>query len=115
QDIERRLQQFKDSSLFVQKIKLYIPELDITIHNDLVNKEMPENELDALIQQHNLQKTIYPIGDELILSERYPRLDVESSSAKLWLEVILSRKNMEDSLKKLVQYNGGEALIIDHE
>ncbi|WMT39456.1 hypothetical protein RE628_18760 [Paenibacillus sp. D2_2] len=42
QGIERRLQQFKDSSLFVESISLLIPELDVMIWNDRVIRGLPK-------------------------------------------------------------------------
>ncbi|WP_040949814.1 sensor histidine kinase [Gorillibacterium massiliense] len=114
QDIERRLQQFKDSSLFVQELKLYIPDLGTTVHNHRVDKQLPEDELSALVRLYNSGKRLLPLGDRLILGERYPSGGATETPAKLWLEVELSRSNMERSLKEISTYNGGEALIVDH-
>ncbi|QMV42656.1 sensor histidine kinase [Cohnella cholangitidis] len=114
QDIERRLQQFQDSSLFVQELKLYIPDLGTTIHNHIVNKEMPAEEVQALERLYESGKRIYPLGDRLILGERYPKKGPNETSAKLWLEVVLSKANMERSLREVATYNGGESLIVDH-
>ncbi|QJD86335.1 sensor histidine kinase [Cohnella herbarum] len=114
QDIERRLQQFQASSLFVQELKLYIPDLGTTIHNHIVNKELPAEEVRALERLYESGKRIYPLGDRLILGERYPKPGPNEMSAKLWLEVVLSRANMERSLREVATYNGGESLIVDH-
>ena len=114
QDIERRLQQFKDSSLFVQELKLYMPDLGATVHNHIVDKEMPEDEVAALEELYDSGKPLLPFGDRLILGERYPKRGPNETAAKLWLEVVLSKANMERSLREIATYNGGESLIVDH-
>jgi len=114
QDIERRLQQFKDSSLFVQELKLYMPDLGTTIHNHVVDKELPESELAALEKLYDSGRLIAPLGDRLVLAERYPKRGPNETAAKLWLEVVLSKANMERSLREIATYNGGEALIVEH-
>lgn len=115
QDIKRRLQQFQDSSLFVHELKLYMPELNTTIHNRLIDKELPELDLQALEKLYESDKRIYPLGDHLILGERYPQRGPNELPAKLWLEVVLSKANMESSLREISTYNGGESLIVDHD
>ncbi|HZG57820.1 sensor histidine kinase [Paenibacillus sp.] len=116
QNIERRLQQLHDSSLFVQELKLHIPEIGMTIHNSRIDREMPQAELDALETLYRSGKHIYPLDAEtLILGERYPKSNLGDLPATLWLEVVLSRKNMEDSLREIVRYNDGEAMIVSRQ
>ncbi len=113
QEIERRLQQFKESSLFVHQIKLMLPELSIVIQNDRVEQVIPESEQQAVSELAGSGKHIAPLQGELIMGDFYPRHDMQEGTAKMWLEITLSQKNMEKSLREAVAYNGGEAIIAD--
>jgi len=116
QNIERRLQQLHDSSLFVEELKLHIPEIGMTIHNSRIDRVMPQEELDALEALYRSGKHIRPLNEDvLILGERYPTSNLGDLPATLWLEVILSRRNMEDSLREIVRYNDGEAMIVSRD
>ncbi|WMT39455.1 histidine kinase [Paenibacillus sp. D2_2] len=53
--------------------------------------------------------------EQLVVMERYPKAMKQGEPAKLWMNILLSRSNMEKSLKEVASYNGGEALIVDHE
>lgn len=114
QDIERRLQRFKDSSLFVDEVKLYMPELGLAISNDRVERTpIPDEERDALTQMQQSGEIFFPLGSRLIVGEKYPNTILYGIPARLLLEVELSRTNMENTLRDIAQYNGGEALLID--
>ncbi|MEF2246264.1 MULTISPECIES: sensor histidine kinase [unclassified Paenibacillus] len=113
QEIERRLQQFKESSLFVHQIKLMLPELNIVIQNDRVEQTIPLSEQKAVSELAVSGKHIESFQEELIMGDYYPRHDMQEGSAKMWMEIKLSQKNMEKSLREAVAYNGGEAIIAD--
>lgn len=115
QDIERRLQQFKDSSLFVHKIKLMLTDLETTIHNDLIEQQVEEADVEALQGLYLSRKHIGSDQDELIMGEHYPKKEMQEGTPKIWMEIILSKTNMERSLREVATYNGGEALIVDQE
>jgi len=113
QSIERRLQQFREASLYVDKVKLYFPELDLTILNDRVEHALPEADITAIERQYTARKNIYPLGNSLIMSDKYPTDWMNESDARVLLEIVLSRKEMEASLRGLSGYNGGGAVLLD--
>ncbi|SDO19264.1 two-component system, sensor histidine kinase YesM [Paenibacillus sp. yr247] len=112
--IQEKLRQFRDSSLFVQELKLFIPELNLNIQDEIIDRSLPSDEIAVLEQLRSKNGTVAPVNNELILGDSYPKYMLNDHPPDAWLEVVLSTKNMESSLKQISQYNDGEAIIFDN-
>lgn len=111
QEIERKLQQFKSSSLFVQSIKAIFPKLGMTIYDERIVRSGDLSQADLLLDSHIIKQS----NDRLIMKEQYPLREVEDRFVQLYLEITLSQHAMEKSLSDIAAYNNGEAFILQNE
>lgn len=111
QEIERKLQQFKSSSLFVQSIKAIFPKLGITIYDGRIDRSGDLSQADLMLDSHIIKQS----NDRLIMKEQYPLREVEDRFVQLYLEITLSQHAMEKSLSDIAAYNNGEAFILQNE
>ncbi|WP_164545535.1 sensor histidine kinase [Paenibacillus albus] len=111
--IQEKLRQFRDSSLFVQGIKLMVPELGRDIQDERIDHNFPQDEIDALREMRTTRQIIMPVNGTLILGDSYPNNAMSMQTPEAWLEVILSTADIETSLRQFSEFRDGQAVLFD--
>ncbi|HEY0827533.1 MAG TPA: histidine kinase, partial [Bacilli bacterium] len=106
----------KNSSLYVNEVKVYIPLINRTISTNNYEVDMPEAEVNALRNLPNFTNSPFiSFNNQLLLSEVYPNPIYKSKNLAFALEVELSKPQIELSLQQIMKNQGGGAVLFNLE
>ncbi|SDW90828.1 sensor histidine kinase [Paenibacillus sp. CF384] len=111
--IQEKLRQFRDSSLFVEGLKLMVPELGRDIQDERIDHNFPADEINALTEMRRTRQILMPVNDKLILGDSYPNDAMSMQTPEAWLEVVLSTADIESSLLQFSEFRDGQAVLFD--
>ncbi|MCU6707722.1 histidine kinase [Paenibacillus sp. J5C_2022] len=112
-EVQRKLMQFKEASLFVEGVRLYVPELDMRIDDVFIERGIASTELTELEQKYGRMELITAYGDQLIMMDSYPKSILRDNEPQIYLEVELSKQKIEQTLRTIIPNKLGETVIWD--
>lgn len=113
--LRRQLKFMKESSLYIEVIKLNIPMIGRTIYsNDNFDENLPKEEMKALIDSHNRSESpLFYWKGNLLISQLYPGLLFEGVLPAFAMEIVLSQKELSRSLLEMNKLSSGGAVLLD--
>lgn len=110
--IQKKLSVMKSISPYVQAVRVYFPSIDQTLSTNHKYDAIPAGVLERLKDPHLPASVIHGNQDQLWMGQTYPLTLNSGIQPVLYLEVVLSVKDITRTLSQIVDSGSGGAVLI---
>ncbi|WP_168735849.1 sensor histidine kinase [Cohnella fermenti] len=114
-DIQKKLQMFKNASLFVEEATFYIPPVGKVISSGSIRYSLSESDWELVPHLYNQTGAIQVWGDKLMIGQAYPLHSYSDQPPNFWFVVTLSREALASSIRQIVSSDNSAAALFDNE
>lgn len=111
--VKNKLFLLGSSTPFVENVKVFFPPLSRSVNANDLSNNIPEEEVQALLEPANQKSAIFSYKGRLMMSELYPKTAYNNHLPIMALEIEFSESRLKSTLSEIVKHEQGGAALLN--